>query len=100
MNSPKGAGFLYARRGAQPLLEPLIGGGMDGSADGSRLVGEHEYQGTRDLAAFLAWLWEERKIEIPICNWSEQQFLRLSVQAYNSREDVEVLIQAIKEFLV
>jgi isopenicillin-N epimerase len=52
--SPKGAGFLYARREMQPLLEPLVGGRRDCAPDVSRLVTDHQYQGTRDLAAFLA----------------------------------------------
>jgi len=165
MNAPKGAGFFYAGRSVQPLLEPLIGGRMDGNGARSRLVGEHEYQGTRDYAAFLAvpaaiqfmaehdwpavqhachelvryardelatrtglppicpddstWfaqmavlpippcdgdalyhrLWDQHAIEIPICNWNGQQFLRLSVQAYNTKEDIDALIQAVEEFL-
>jgi len=41
-------------------------------------------------------LWEEHSIEIPVCTWNGQQFLRLSVQGYNTREDVEALIQAVK----
>jgi isopenicillin-N epimerase len=54
MMSPKGAGFLYARRDMQHLLEPLIGGRRNGTPQGSSLVAEHQYQGTRDLAAFLS----------------------------------------------
>jgi len=165
MNAPKGAGFLHARRDAQPLLEPLIGGRMDDGADGSRLIGEHEYQGTRDLAAFLAvpaairfmeqhdwpavqrachelvryardelaartglpavcpddraWfsqmsvlpipscdgdalyrrLWEEYAIEIPVCSWGGRQFLRLSVQGYNDRADIDTLLAALDKLL-
>jgi isopenicillin-N epimerase len=165
MNAPKGAGFLYARRDAQPLLEPLIGGRMADGVDGSRLIGEHEYQGTRDIAAFLAvpaaiqfmeehdwtavrrachdwvryardvlatrtalppvcpddatWfaqmavlplppcdgnalyrrLWEEWAIEIPVCSWNGQQFLRLSVQGYNDRADIDTLLEALDKLL-
>ncbi|MBN1583297.1 MAG: aminotransferase class V-fold PLP-dependent enzyme [Anaerolineae bacterium] len=53
MMAPKGSAFLYARREMQPLLEPLIGGRKD-DLQVSRLVDEHQYHGTRDLAAFLA----------------------------------------------
>ena len=54
MMAPKGSAFLYARPEMQPLLEPLVGGRRDCAPDVSRLVTDHEYQGTRDLAAFLA----------------------------------------------
>ena len=54
MCSPKGAGFLYARREVQPLLEPLIvSWGWAGEPGHSRLVDAAEYQGTRDPASFL-----------------------------------------------
>lgn len=54
--APKGAGFLYARPEVQPLLEPLVvSWGWEAEVPGpSRLVDYHEWQGTRDIAAFLA----------------------------------------------
>lgn len=54
--APKGSAFLYARREVQSLLEPLVvSWGWESEAPGnSRLVDHHEWQGTRDLAAFLA----------------------------------------------
>lgn len=54
--APKGAGFLYARPEVQGLLEPLIvSWGYEAEFPGpSRFVDYHEYQGTRDIAAFLA----------------------------------------------
>jgi isopenicillin-N epimerase len=56
MLSPKGAGFLHARREMQPLLEPLVvSWGWESETPGpSRFVDHHEWQGTRDIAAFLA----------------------------------------------
>src|SRR5205823_10165357 len=57
--SPKGAGFLYARREVQPLLTPLVvswgrtSGGVEPFQLGT-FVHEHEWQGTRDISAFLA----------------------------------------------
>jgi isopenicillin-N epimerase len=55
MMSPKGAGFLYARREVQPLLQPLIvsWGAERQGASGSAFIDEHEFQGTRDVAACL-----------------------------------------------
>jgi len=54
--SPKGAGFLYARPEVQNLLEPLIvSWGWKSEMPGpSQFVDHHEWQGTRDLAAFLS----------------------------------------------
>jgi isopenicillin-N epimerase len=56
LSSPKGAGFLYARPQAQALLEPLIvSWGWQSEMPGpSPFVDQHEWQGTRDLAAFLS----------------------------------------------
>jgi isopenicillin-N epimerase len=54
--APKGASFLYARRGVQSLLEPLVvsWGWEAEQPSPSRFIDHHEWQGTRDLAAFLS----------------------------------------------
>jgi isopenicillin-N epimerase len=56
LSAPKGAGFLYARRDVQHLLEPLVvSWGWQARDPGpSRFVDEQQYQGTRDLAAYLS----------------------------------------------
>lgn len=163
--SPKGSGFIYARRERQHLLEPLIGGRKGPEFQVSRLVDEHQYQGTRDLAAFLAvptaiqfmqehdwpnvqqachqlvryartqvaeltglspvtpdapeWfaqmavlpipqcdmpqlhrrLHDEFAIEIPTTGWNGQHFVRLSVQGYNTRDDIKRLVKALDKLL-
>ncbi|KXK15707.1 MAG: aminotransferase [Chloroflexi bacterium OLB14] len=53
--APKGAGFLYANPKSQHLLKPLIvSWGYESVApSNSKFVDEHEWQGTRDVAAFL-----------------------------------------------
>jgi len=56
MLGPKGAGFLYARPEMQPRLEPLVvswGWRSDAPGD-SPFIDQHEWQGTRDPAAFLS----------------------------------------------
>ncbi len=167
MLSPKGAAFLYARREMQHLLEPLVvswGWESDEPGD-SRFIDEHEYQGTRDIAAYLAvpaairfmtehdwpnvqqtchelvryarqritaltglepitpdtpaWfaqmasfplppcdadalkqrLYTEFHIEVPIITWNERQFVRVSIQAYNTQADVDALVEALEELL-
>jgi isopenicillin-N epimerase len=54
--SPKGASFLYVRKEVQDWLEPLVvSWGYDSDhPSGSTLIDHHEWQGTRDLAAFLS----------------------------------------------
>ncbi len=54
--APKGAAFLYARPEVQPWLEPLVvSWGWEAERPGlSRFVDWHEWQGTRDVAAFLS----------------------------------------------
>jgi isopenicillin-N epimerase len=56
MCAPKGSAFLYVRRDMQHLLRPLVvSWGWDAVApSASRYVDHHEWQGTRDLSAFLA----------------------------------------------
>ena len=52
MLSPKGAGFLYARPEAQPLIDPAIVS-WDWRDDAS-FPDLHRWQGTRDPSAYLA----------------------------------------------
>ncbi|KPK94127.1 MAG: aminotransferase class V [Anaerolineae bacterium SM23_ 63] len=54
--APKGAAFLYARREVQDRLRPLVtswGWEAEKPSD-SRFIDHHEWQGTRDIAAFLS----------------------------------------------
>jgi isopenicillin-N epimerase len=56
--APKGSAFLYAHLDIQPSLEPLVvSWGYDadpGFGSGNKFIDYHEWQGTRDLAAFLS----------------------------------------------
>ena len=56
MCAPKGAGFLYARPAVQALLQPLVvsWGWRSDRPSRSRFIDEHEWQGTKDIAAYLA----------------------------------------------
>jgi selenocysteine lyase/cysteine desulfurase len=44
-------------------------------------------------------LWDEYRIEIPQVRWEGREFLRLSIQAYNSVDDVQHLLAALEELL-
>jgi isopenicillin-N epimerase len=54
--APKGSAFLYARPEVQSWLMPLVvSWGYESDApSGSQFVDYHEWQGTRDMAAYLA----------------------------------------------
>ena len=167
MMGPKGSAFLYARRELQHLLEPLVvsWGWQSLAPSASRFIDEHEYQGTRDLAAYLtvpaaisfmrehnwqavqarchallhdtyrrvlalpgitacagdppawfgqmaAWrlaacdgkqlqrrLYDQFAIEIPVALIDERQFLRVSIQGYNTQADLDALIEALAVLL-
>jgi isopenicillin-N epimerase len=40
-------------------------------------------------------LWDEYAIEVPITEWNDQRFVRVSIQAYNTPRDVDRLVGAL-----
>ena len=42
-------------------------------------------------------LYDEFKIEVPIVLWNDQHFIRVSYQGYNTEEEMERLVEAMKE---
>ncbi|MEX1018432.1 MAG: aminotransferase class V-fold PLP-dependent enzyme [Litorilinea sp.] len=44
-------------------------------------------------------LWPEFKIEVPLPQWNDEALIRVSVQAYNTPEDMERLLGAIEKYL-
>lgn len=40
-------------------------------------------------------LYDEYKIEVPLIQWQDMQFVRISVQGYNNQEDVDALVKAL-----
>jgi isopenicillin-N epimerase len=54
--APKGAAFLYARKEIQSWLDPLVvSWGYESEQPGpSQFIDYHEWQGTRDISAFLS----------------------------------------------
>ena len=162
MCAPKGSAFVYARPPVQDRVEPLIVSWE--CADESAFVRLNQWQGTRDIAAFLAvpdaiafmeahnweavraachalavdllqrvathfgleplspasptWfsqmvsvplppcdddlnarLYERYRIEVPIFHWHEQYLARVSVQGYNTPDDLDRLFSALTELL-
>ncbi|MGZ9234297.1 MAG: aminotransferase class V-fold PLP-dependent enzyme [Anaerolineales bacterium] len=44
-------------------------------------------------------LYDEYKIEVPLTEWQDKQFIRISVQGYNTQEDIDVLVSALENLL-
>lgn len=168
--APKGAGFLFARRDIQNLIQPLVvSWGYQAAPDfttGSRFIDLLEWTGTHDPAAALAvpaalafiqthhWsairqrcrsmlnralgdlsaltgmpptcpldqgffmqmataelprlrdlfglksaLYERFRIEAPLIDWNDRHFIRISVQVYNTAEDLSALVDAMRSLL-
>lgn len=170
--SPKGSAFLNVRAEHHHLIDPLVisWGYPDDTPQNradthSPFVRRNQWQGTRDIAAFLSipaaiefqkahdwgsvrqachalasetrqrlsdlfalpvvspdspeWfmqlftarlpdcdevmlkkrLYDEFHVEVPITVWSGQKLVRVSIQAYNSREDADALINALSRIL-
>lgn len=52
-----------------------------------------------DLSAFKKQLYEEFRVEIPCVQWRQRQFIRISIQGYNSEADVDALLAALEKML-
>jgi isopenicillin-N epimerase len=53
----------------------------------------------RDISEFQAGLLQHYRIEVPCIEWNGQHFIRISVQGYNTREELDTLVGALGEFL-
>ncbi len=52
-----------------------------------------------DLETLKQRLYAEYRIEVPLLNWQGRQFIRISVQGYNTPDDLETLLQALEKLL-
>jgi isopenicillin-N epimerase len=48
-----------------------------------------------DLRAFKARLFSQYKVQVPCVEWNGRQFVRISIQGYNTPEDVDRLLAAL-----
>ncbi len=53
----------------------------------------------KDLKSFKARLYDRHRVEVPCVQWQDRQFVRISIQAYNSEEDVDALLAALADEL-
>jgi isopenicillin-N epimerase len=51
------------------------------------------------ISAFQQRLYEDYRIEVPLIDWNEQTFARISVQGYNTRNDLDALVDALRDLL-
>lgn len=52
-----------------------------------------------DLARIKVRLYDEYRIEIPLIEWNGHKLIRVSVQGYNTKEEVDSLLFALKDLL-
>jgi len=52
-----------------------------------------------NLAVLKSRLYDEYRIEVPLIQWQDKQFVRISVQGYNSQGDMDALAHALKSLL-
>lgn len=159
---PKGSSFLFVRKEKQKSMNPVIySWGKEGDdPETSLFLQDFQWQGTRDMSAFLSipftinyfkknilgnredcrntsyyayqkfkqifnteplfhnsvWigqmvsyplpkninkdvksiLMDKYKIEIPVFTWKNRLFIRISIQIYNDKNDVDYLMKALK----
>ena len=52
-----------------------------------------------NLSVLKGRLYDEHKIEVPLIQWQDKQFVRISVQGYNTQEDIDALLKALQVLL-
>ena len=52
-----------------------------------------------DAAMLQRRLYDEYRVEVPVIEWNGRQFVRVSIQGYNTEADVEALTTALADLL-
>jgi isopenicillin-N epimerase len=52
-----------------------------------------------DREQLKARLYDEFHVEIPIIKWNDKPYIRVSIQAYNTRQDIDQLMHALTDLL-
>lgn len=51
-----------------------------------------------DLDALKIYLYDKHRVEVPVTTQGKRKFIRVSIQAYNTREDADALINGLRAF--
>jgi len=62
-------------------------------------MGAAELPRIADLKGMKKRLYDDFRIEVPLVEWNDRHFIRVSVQGYNTAEDLEALIPALENLL-
>lgn len=52
--------------------------------------------GSRDPSPIQTRLYDEHRVEVPVISWNGRVFVRVSVQAYNTVDDIEALVASLR----
>jgi len=52
-----------------------------------------------DLTSLKARLYDEYQVEVPLIQWQDRKFVRVSIQGYNTPSDVDAFLEALGEIL-
>jgi isopenicillin-N epimerase len=53
---------------------------------------------TTDIEKLKGFLYNEHRVEVPMIEWNGQKFIRISVQGYNTEEDLTALHNGLKDY--
>jgi isopenicillin-N epimerase len=77
----------------------ILGSSISELGNGGLQMAAAPLYATTDLSALKMRLYDEYRIEIPLIFWNGRKFIRVSVQGYNTRLDVEKLVEAFGELV-
>jgi isopenicillin-N epimerase len=52
-----------------------------------------------DLIVLKSRLYDEYKVEVPLIQWQEKKFVRVSIQGYNTLDDIDALVNGLRALL-
>jgi isopenicillin-N epimerase len=62
-------------------------------------MGAAELTSSVDTKSLQTRLYDEYRIEVPLLEWNDRKLIRVSVQGYNARRDVDRLLEALESLL-
>lgn len=89
---------ICALTGLTPLGPPIDAFGNGEMQEGLQMAAVPLLD-TVDISVLKTRLYDEYHIEIPLFQWNGQKIVRLSIQGYNTRRDVDTLVSALEYLL-